>query len=83
MPDDLATLSDMEKEVLVKPILKREIYQTLNSIPHGKAPSPDGLNVEFYIFFIRTLFLTTLSMLYATSLCLLRFLLLGAKPMLL
>lgn len=28
-----------------------EVYQTLRSMSHGKSPSPDGMNVEFYLFY--------------------------------
>lgn len=38
-------------DVLIRPITKREVYKTLTSMPRGKSPGPDGLNVDFYVFY--------------------------------
>lgn len=51
LPDDLPTLTDMDRDVLTKPFTKEEMFITLNSMPCGKSPGPDGLNVELYMFY--------------------------------
>lgn len=51
LPDDLISLSDCDADFLVKDVSKNEVFQTLISLPSGKSPGPDGLNVEFYRFF--------------------------------
>lgn len=51
LPDDLGALSEEDKEVLIKPLSKREVHRTLLSIPRSKSPSTDYVNVEFYVFY--------------------------------
>lgn len=51
IPDDLPTLTDLDRESLTRPVTKYEVYKTLKSMSCGKSPGPDGLNVEFYIFY--------------------------------
>lgn len=49
--DDFPVLTAMKREVLTSPFSEGEIYRTLISMPHGKSLGPDGLNVEFYIYY--------------------------------
>lgn len=51
IPDDLPTLTELDRETLIRPVTNLEVYKTLKSMPRGKSPGPDGLNVEFYIFY--------------------------------
>lgn len=51
IPDDYPILSEEDRAALIKSITKREVYRTLSSMPRGKSPGPDGLNVEFYVFY--------------------------------
>lgn len=51
MLNDFPTLSIENGFDLVKPISLREVYHSLASMPRGKSPGPDGLNVEFYLFY--------------------------------
>lgn len=51
LPDDLPTLTDMDRELLSMPFSKEEVYKTLKSMPSGKSPGTEGLNSEFYLFY--------------------------------
>lgn len=51
MSDDLVVLNEGDKELLIKPFSKREVYQTLKSMPCNKSPGLDGMNIEFYLFY--------------------------------
>ncbi|XP_039116442.1 uncharacterized protein LOC120251854 [Dioscorea cayenensis subsp. rotundata] len=51
LPDDFPTLASDDKEDLIKPVTKGEVFRTLRSMPRGKSPGPDGFNVEFYLFY--------------------------------
>lgn len=51
LPNDLPVLSEEDKETLIKPLTKWEVYSTLLSMPRGKSPGPYGLNVELYVFY--------------------------------
>lgn len=51
LSNDLHVLTDMDREILSRPISKGELYITLKSMPWCKSPGPDGLNVEFYIYY--------------------------------
>uniref|UniRef100_A0A672FWV9 Reverse transcriptase domain-containing protein n=1 Tax=Salarias fasciatus TaxID=181472 RepID=A0A672FWV9_SALFA len=44
----LPSLSDADQLSLNKPISKEEILAAIESLSSGKAPGPDGYNVEFY-----------------------------------
>lgn len=48
--NDFNVLSEKDRVDLIRPISKIVVYPTFKSMPPGKTPSPDGLNVEFYIF---------------------------------
>lgn len=49
--DDFSTLFELDKDALTKPISKGVVYRILRSIPRGKGPGPDGLGLEFYLFY--------------------------------
>lgn len=49
--DDFATLSDEDRDDLISLLSKREVLSTLKSMGRGKSPGPDGLTVEFYVFY--------------------------------
>lgn len=51
IPDDLPCLSDADSECLIRPISFREVYHTLLSMPRRKSQGPDGMNVEFYVYY--------------------------------
>lgn len=51
MQDDYLVLSEKDKVDMIKPISKRVVHRTHPSLPRGKSPSPNGLNVEFYVFY--------------------------------
>lgn len=51
LPDDYPILGEEGRVELIKPISKREVYQTLTSMRRCKSPGPDGLNVDFYVFY--------------------------------
>lgn len=51
MPDDYLVLCEEDRAALIKPITKREVYRTLTSMPRDKSHGPDGVNVEFYMFY--------------------------------
>lgn len=50
-PNDLETLDDQDRALLVRPITLREIFITLKSMPKGKNTRQDGLNVQFSSFY--------------------------------
>lgn len=51
LSNDYPVLCDVDRVALIRPISKREVYHTFNSMPQGKSPRPDGFNVEFYLFY--------------------------------
>lgn len=51
LPNNLPVLAEMDREILTRPISKREVFKTLKSMPRGKSLGPDGINVEFYLFY--------------------------------
>lgn len=51
LPVDLPVFSDIDRESLTRPISMGEVYRTLRSMSRGKSPSPDGMNVEFSLFY--------------------------------
>lgn len=70
IPDDFVVLTDVDRVDLIIPVMKQELYQTLKSMPRGKSPSQDGLNVEFYIFYWNILgdhFYNVISYFFQTS----------------
>lgn len=69
MLDDFVVLEDVDRVDSIRPISKREVYQTLKFMPPGKSPGPDGLNVVFYIFYwnlIRDHFLKAITYFFNT-----------------
>ncbi|KAJ0983713.1 hypothetical protein J5N97_011968 [Dioscorea zingiberensis] len=48
LPDDLPLLTQEQGLELTKPITRTEIFQTMKTMPRGKAPGPNGLNIEFF-----------------------------------
>ena len=48
---DILKLSDDEKNILEKPLSKREIFDVMKSMNMNKTPGFDGLPIEFYITF--------------------------------
>lgn len=51
LPNDLPSLTDMDRDLLTRPFSVEEVYKTLKSMPSGKSPGADGLNSEFYLFY--------------------------------
>lgn len=51
LPPDHATVSDEDGVFLTKVVTYDEIRATIKSMARGKSPGPDGLNVEFYLFY--------------------------------
>ncbi|XP_039135720.1 uncharacterized protein LOC120273142 [Dioscorea cayenensis subsp. rotundata] len=51
IPDDLPALLFDDKDELIKPVTKGEVFRTLRSMSRGKSPGPDGFNAEFYLFY--------------------------------
>lgn len=51
IPNDLPTLSEKDIEQLIRPVTKWEVFAALSSMPRGRSPGPDGLNVEFYLYY--------------------------------
>ncbi|KAJ0970218.1 hypothetical protein J5N97_023095 [Dioscorea zingiberensis] len=47
LPDDLPKISAYDRDSLIKPVTKYEIFQTVKALPSGKAPGPNGINSEF------------------------------------
>ena len=47
----LPALSDIQNEILKKPLTKRELEISLKNSQNGKSPGNDGLTREFYIVF--------------------------------
>ncbi|XP_039136217.1 uncharacterized protein LOC120273617 [Dioscorea cayenensis subsp. rotundata] len=50
LPDDLPSLSEHEASALTRRVTKDEVFASLQDLPSGKAPGPDGFNAEFYHF---------------------------------
>lgn len=48
--DDFPILSPEDKIALTKPVSKGEVFRTFRSMPRGKSPGSDWLNVEFYVY---------------------------------
>lgn len=51
LPDDLPQVSMSEGDSLICTISFKEVHDALFSLPTGKSPGPDGLNVEFFRFY--------------------------------
>lgn len=51
MPDDFATLSDEDRDELIKPLSKKEVFHALKLMSCGKSPGLEGLVVDFYVFY--------------------------------
>lgn len=45
---DLPTLSAESRDLLCRPVTKEEVYESIKSLPGGKALGPDGFCPEFY-----------------------------------
>ena len=45
---DLKCISDSDKDSLIRPVTKVEVFKTLCSFPARKSPRPNGLNAEVY-----------------------------------
>lgn len=52
LSNDFPTLGSDDKDYLIKPVTKGEVYRSLRSMPLGKSSGLDGFNVDFYIFFL-------------------------------
>lgn len=52
LPANLNVISPNDCEFLTREVSKNEIYQTLLSFSLGKSPGPNGLNAEFYQYFL-------------------------------
>ena len=51
----LPALSDIQNEILKKPLTKRELEISLKNSQNGKSPGNDGLTREFYVVFWRNI----------------------------
>lgn len=51
MPDDFTMLTIEDRDALTKPVSKGKVFRTLKSMPRGKSQGPDGMSVEFSIFY--------------------------------
>lgn len=51
LPSDHNSISAKDCSCLTKPISYIEILSTIKSMAKGKSPRPNGLNVEFYLFY--------------------------------
>ena len=51
LTDDLPKISPEDKDILVRPVTVREVCQTLKSMAKGKSMDPNGLNVEFDLYY--------------------------------
>ena len=51
MPNNFVSLSNNDRDCLVKLIAKSKIFRALRSTPKGKSPGPNGFNVDFYLFY--------------------------------
>ena len=56
---DHSKLSAADMVFFVKSVTIQEVYQILKGMANGKSPVPDGLNVEFYLFFTEFGWLST------------------------
>lgn len=52
IPNDLPCLDDNHIRSLTAEVTRDEIFNTIKSLPSGKSPGPDGMNAEFYKFFM-------------------------------
>ena len=48
----LPALSEIQKEILKKPLTLRELEIALKNLHNGKSPGNDGLTREFYVVFL-------------------------------
>lgn len=46
---NLPSLSERNRRNLGRPITEQEVMETINFLPNGKAPGPDGFGPEFYL----------------------------------
>lgn len=51
LPTDRNSFDDVEREWLARLMAVSEIFITLKSMPKVKSPGPNGLNLEFYLFY--------------------------------
>jgi hypothetical protein len=49
--EDIAQVSDLENEMLIKIFTEEEVKQAIIQMEHNKAPGPNGFPVEFYQVF--------------------------------
>ena len=49
---DLPVLEELDKHICDKPIVLKEIIDSIKDMDNDKSPGPDGLNKEFYMTFI-------------------------------
>lgn len=78
MPDDFAIISVENRDALIKPVSKGEIFHTLKSRSHGKRPRRDGMRVDLFIFYWNIIFYSFFKTV-SHFLILLKCLTLGAK----
>lgn len=70
LPPDHNSLSNEGKVLLTKPVSYLEILNTIKSMAKGKSPRPDGLNMEFYLFYwdiIKKPLLNAISYFFSTA----------------
>lgn len=51
IPDDFPSWDSYDKELLIRPVTKGEVHDTLRAMLRGKNLGPDGWNVEFYLYY--------------------------------
>lgn len=52
LPSDLPQIFETDAQLLIRPVTREEVYETLMDLPTGKSTGPDGFNVEFYRFIL-------------------------------
>jgi hypothetical protein len=45
---DITQLSETGKTILTSPFTEEEVFETISSMEHNKAPGPDGFPAKFY-----------------------------------
>lgn len=50
-PNDHVVLIESDRTLLAKPVAIGEVQSTLKTMPIGKSVGPDGLNIDFYLFY--------------------------------